>query len=117
MKHVKLVPILLAWMIGGGIVWFFWGKHRVLGAELGTAYLGEDAGFTELVLYDNGICERRYGGIMGVSDRKYYGFSFDGNEIQLQTTDRISNLTNMEIILHGTEYTFSALSKDPFIRQ
>ena len=108
MKNIRTI-LILSFLAGGLLSWYFLGKQNVFSTEIGTAYLGEDAGYTQLILYKNGILERQYGGIMGITDRKYYGFSFRVNEIEIQTREKIYNLENMEINIEGVEYKFSTL--------
>ncbi len=90
--------------MGGIVVWGFSLTDNLLGKEIGSDYVGEDAGFSKVRLFDNGICKCEYGGIFGATDTKYYGYCIRNGKIEIQTKEDIYNLRIMEIIIDGKNY-------------
>jgi|GEM_PF-4857156 len=105
MKKQKLIfIILIAFLTGCIVVWWISSIDNLLGKEIGSDYVGEDAGFTNMTLFENGICKREYGGIFGTTDTKYYGYCIRNGRVEIQTKENIHNLKLMEIIIDRRYY-------------
>ena len=80
-----------------------------LGKQLAYKYLGEDAGFIELYLFDSGKCKITYGGIFGVRETHYGTYKKTDKSIVVDTEADIADLTRLTISLQDKELKIEEL--------
>lgn len=75
-----------------------------LGKQIAYKYLGEDAGFLELYLFNSGKCKITYGGILGVRENHYGTFKMTDSSVLVDTDADISDLTSLTINLKNKAF-------------
>jgi len=68
-----------------------------LGNKIAYTYLGQDAGFTELYLFDSKKCKITYGGILGVTKNNYGTFNINDSTIFINTKSALLDLEGQTI--------------------
>lgn len=80
-----------------------------LGKQLAYKYLGEDAGFIELYLFDSGKCKITNGGIFAVRETHYGSFRKTIKSVVVSTEADIADLTRLTINLQDKELNIEKL--------
>jgi hypothetical protein len=83
-------------------------ERAFLGKQIANNYLGEDAGFVELYLFDSGKAKIIYGGIFG-SEYHYGTFKTMNDSVLVDTKANLSNLTNLSITLYNKKFKIGRL--------
>lgn len=68
-------------------------------------YLGEDAGTSELHIYDNGTYKLATGGILGVTNKHFGNYHFSLCTIVIETKDDMGCFTGYKIEINSKEYS------------
>lgn len=63
-----------------------------LGEQIAYTYLGQDAGFEELYLFNNGKCKLTYGNILGVTQNHYGTYTIKDATVFVKTKARLLDL-------------------------
>jgi hypothetical protein len=76
-----------------------------LGEQIGYTYMGQDAGFEELYLFNNGKCKITYGGIFGVTENHYGTFDIRDTIVFINSKARLLDLEGYTIKLDNKVLT------------
>ena len=79
-------------------------ERLFLGNQIAYTYLGQDAGFEELYLFNNGTCKLTYGGIFGVTENHYGTFEIKDTVILVNTKVSLLDLQGFSIKLNNNSY-------------
>ena len=80
-------------------------ERLFLGKQIAYTYLGQDAGFEELYLFNNGKCKLTYGGIFGVNENHYGTFEIRDTVILVDTKARLLDLQGFSIKFDNSNFT------------